>query len=86
MQKITCVLLSLFLIILLAGCGENAETLSEPNSSSTISDGEKKPFEGVKVTCMTYKDPHLSSLSLQAYSAAEERKGRYRPLRSYTRR
>ena len=72
MKKIICVLVSLCLIILLAGCGENAEPSSLVDSSSTISDDEKKPFEGVKVTCMTYQDPELSRPPEQARQAAKE--------------
>jgi len=72
MKKITCVLLSLCLIILLAGCGENVKPSSSVDSSSTIPDGEKKPFEGVKIRCMTYQDPELSRPPEQARQAAKE--------------
>ncbi len=53
------------------GCGGSAATSSTVDWSSNPSNNEKTPFEGVKVTCMTYEDSHISSLSQQTVSAAE---------------
>ena len=48
MKKITCVLLSLCLIILLAGCGENAPTdVAKPKPTDVTQQTPRDPLEGV---------------------------------------
>ncbi len=65
-------LLSLIVLSCVVGCSEKSGALSETDSSSSISDGEKKPFEGVKIRCITYQDPELSRPPEQARQAAKE--------------